>query len=189
MDVLQSFSDHGIDSFASSASPAPGAGFAPGMADFEAACGVAETLARRGDRDRARALWRAMAYDPGCPTAFLPRVAAGLAGLGDDVSALEACRESARREPGRPEALFSLAFAMKRLGYPSDLAIPIADRALGLAPDFLPARALLAALLIEAGRGGDAEDLLRDAPSCSTASGGACRVGRMIALFRTSHRA
>ena len=152
------------------------------VADPEAVCVRAERDAEQGRTEWALTAFRALVVNPHCPSTLLPRIAAGLAGLGDHASALDACREAARREPGRPEALFGVAHAMQKLGYPAEMAIPIADRAVEIAPAFLPARALLAALLREAGRGVEASDVLADAPACSEA--GACRVGRMLTLFR-----
>ena len=155
----------------------------PSLADPYEVCDQAESLVRQGREAWALKLFRALAVDARCPTALLPRVAAGLAGLGDHASALDACRETARREPGQPEALFGVALSMKRLGFPASLVIPIADRVVELAPSFLPARTLLAAALIEAGRPDEADDVLRDAPGCTP--GGACRVGRMLAWLRS----
>jgi Flp pilus assembly protein TadD len=185
LDILQASSGPGADPSVAPGAWTSGPDLGPTasvLAVPGAACERAEALARAGRGGRALACFRALATDPGCPTALLPRVAAGLAGLGDDASALDVCREAACREPDRPEAAFGLAFAMRRLGYPAEFVIPVADRAVGLAPDFAPSRALLAALLLESGRQGEAEDLLADAPACSTA--GACRLGRMIAWFR-----
>ncbi|WP_435019811.1 tetratricopeptide repeat protein [Tundrisphaera sp. TA3] len=185
MDISQSISGDGATAGPAMATPIswpiPGLAFAPSLADPAAACDRAEAHARGGRGEWALAFFRALAIDPRCPTALLPRVASGLSALGDHATALDASREAARREPGRPEALFGVAYAMKRLGYPAELAIPIADRAVEIDPGFLPARALLASLLVEAGRRDDAADLIQDAPSCPTV--GACQIGRMLLLF------
>lgn len=166
--------------------PLPGLGGA-NLADPAGACDRAEALERAGDEAGALRWFRTLAADPTCPTALLGRVAAGLAGLGDHASALDACRELARREPGRAESLFGVAHAMRKLGFPAAVVVPIADRVVEIAPGFLPGRALLAAALIDAGRRDEAADVLADAPGCTP--GGACRVGRMLHLFRDAARA
>ena len=152
--------------------------------DSTAQCALAECYARTGKPELARCVYRHLAAQCHCPTALLPRVAAGLGGLGEDRLALEACREFSRRDPEAPEAFVGMAFYMRRLGKPVEAIIPVAVRAHELAPRVTTYRILLATLLAHGGRLGEASDLLCEVAPDSVGCQGCLR--RMMAIF---HRA
>jgi hypothetical protein len=81
------------------------------------------------------------------------------------------------------EALFGMAYYMRRLGSPLQAIIPIVRRAQALAPHLLPYRVLLASLLAEVGQMEEAyELLLRDASPASVNC--PCCLHRMLTIFR-----
>jgi tetratricopeptide (TPR) repeat protein len=147
-----------------------------------AQCALADCHAKAGRRDLARQLYQALARSQRCPTDLLPAVASGLGTVGDPETALEVCRELARREPTSHEALFGMVYYMRRLGRPLDAVLPIMIRAHELAPDSPVYRIVLASLLAQDGRRDEAYDLLRnvrpDAVHCS------CCARRVVALFQ-----
>lgn len=147
-----------------------------------ARCALADCYARTGWPDLARDLYRLLAGDAACPTCLLPAIASGLGSVGDDEAALGVCRELSRREPTRHEALFGIAFYMRRLGHPPEAILPMVARAHELAPGVTPYRVLLALLLGHVGQHHEAADLLREVPPDSIDC--PCCLNRMRAVFR-----
>jgi tetratricopeptide (TPR) repeat protein len=145
-------------------------------------CALADCHARLRRTELARQLYQHLAQDDACPTALLPAVASGLGSIGDDATALDVCRELSRREPTRHEALFGIAFYMRRLGHPAESLIPVVARAHELAPEVTTYRVLLASLLANTGEHQEAYELLRDVPPESVRCSGCLR--RMMAVFR-----
>lgn len=150
--------------------------------DPSARCALADCYARTGQIELARDLYRHLAGDGRCPTPLLPAVAFGLGALGDHETALEVCQELSRRDPTRHEALFGIAFYMRRLGHPPEAVIPVVARAHELAPRLTLYRVLLGSLLAGVGRQKEAYDLLRGVAPESVRCCGCLR--RMMAVFR-----
>jgi pentatricopeptide repeat protein len=150
--------------------------------ESSARCALADCYARTGRIELARDLYRHLAGDGRCPTPLLPAVASGLGALGDHETALEVCQELSRRDSTRHEALFGMAFYMRRLGYPIETILPVVARAHELAPQLRLYRVLLGSLLAGVGRQEEAYDLLRGVAVESVRCCGCLR--RMMAVFR-----
>ena len=125
-------------------------------------CALAECYARGGRRELARDLYRDLARNGRSPTALLPAVASGLGTVGDDETALQVCRELARRELSGHEVLFGTAYYMRRLAYPAESVIPVVRRA----HNSHPGPPSIACCLTCRGRGDydEAADVIRGIP-------------------------
>lgn len=97
----------------------------------------------------------------------------------DLASAFEAYRAMARRDPGRHEAYFGMAWCLRRLGQPAGSILPVMTRAHELSPTSAVYRAVLASLLDRLGRREDAGALLRDLPPGASA----CRLLAIATAF------
>jgi pentatricopeptide repeat protein len=153
--------------------------------DPAAECALADCYLKAGKTDLARQMYRHLATSGRCPTDGLLMLAARLGSVGDNAHALDVCREKWRREPVCHEALFGMAYYMRRLGRPIQAIIPVVRRAQELAPHLAAYRVLLASLLAEGGQMGEAyEMLLRDVPPDTVKC--PCCLHRMLTIFRVA---
>ncbi|RUL83185.1 tetratricopeptide repeat protein [Tautonia sociabilis] len=163
------------------------------LADLEAAsavvplnpaarCALADCYVAAEKPELARLLYRDLAEHPGCPTALLPPVAAGLGAVGEFSLALSTCRELARRDPTAHQAYFGIAFYLRRLGHPVEDVLDPVRRAFELAPGSTLYRVTLSALLDHVGRRREAIELMRDVDPASV--GCSCCLHRVATLFR-----
>lgn len=147
----------------------------------QARCTLAECYARTGQEALAGVIYRGLARDARCPTELLPAVASGLGSLGDDSSALAACREILRRDPSRHEAHFGAAYYLRRLGHPDVAILAALTQAFELAPGVPLYRVTLASVLSRIGEHDEAYDLLRGVDPRTI--GCRCCLGRMMTVF------
>lgn len=146
-----------------------------------ARCALAGAYAKTGDAALARDLFVSLLQDDRCPTLLLPKVATGLGCLGEHWFALQVCRKLARLQPSHHPAFFGLAYYMARLGYPGECYLRHLVRAHHLAPEMLPYRLNLAAVLTELGRAEHAQRLVRDLSPTQLSC--PCQLQRLLAVY------
>lgn len=146
-------------------------------------CLLADCYGQIGLARQGIELLKVLAEDEHCPTDLLPRLATGFSRLGDAERALEVCRLAAERLPNQAEAHFAVAFYLRKLGYPAQVALPSLARAFELAPHHPVYRSNLAFLLVEEGCEDEAYELLRELPPQACVC--SCQLRRMMRLFQT----
>ena len=129
-------------------------------------------------------LYRHLANDPRCPTELLSATARGLGWIGDDKTALQACRELSRRDSTRHDAYFGEAYYLRRLGYSAETVLPIVLQAYESAPNVALYRVALASLLNGVGEIEEAQDLIRGVTPESI--GCRCCLQRVLAVFQSA---
>ncbi|MGL4465145.1 MAG: hypothetical protein ACRC1K_23570 [Planctomycetia bacterium] len=86
------------------------------------------------------------------PLAVLPKIAAGLGGLGEDEAALAVCQRLVDTAPRHHAGWFGVAFYRRRIGYPLAEVIDSLQAAVALAPWNESYRINLAACLAQLSR-------------------------------------
>jgi tetratricopeptide (TPR) repeat protein len=151
--------------------------------DPVAECNLADCYYKAGKTDLARQMYRHLATSGRYPAESLLMLAARLGNVGDNAQALKLCREKWRRTPTAHEALFGMAYYMRRLGRPIRAIIPVVKRAQAIAPKNTTYRVLLASLLTHIGQIDEAYELLLRDVSPATVDC-CCCLHRMLTIFR-----
>jgi Flp pilus assembly protein TadD len=109
-------------------------------------------------------------------------VASRLGKVGAYEQAVTVYREALRHDPRAHEALFGMAFALRRLGQSLEAILPLVAQAHEFAPQVTTYRVLLASIYAELGQKDEAYDLLQNlAPAAVSCR---CCLHRMLTVFR-----